>query len=245
MPVKEPSAPAPPLPSTAPAQERAPSPSNPLGDAPTIDPPAGKGTRKKKAPKRKPSKRAKATNPAPRKPQNRYEPYRKAEPTPEPEASRPADPVLLESLDNTAKAIFKADREALEYVESLRTRTAALLEYVNRTGDQLRSCKGTMERIQLFVSERSKMGDRRNHEHSLGSSNPREMRWDGRTAVLDFGEPDDEDNAPYVGQKPSLVFIPDLVFGRNPGLFPALTRDQNGPFPAIEGHFSKCIQSAS
>lgn len=202
MPVQEPSAPAPPPPSTIPAQERTPSLPPSPGDAPTINPPRGKKTasKKKTAPKGKATEKAKLATPvdAPtsQRVRYRYEPYRKADPTPEPEADLPADPEELETLDATAKTLYKSDREVLEYIESLKRRTSAMLEHVNRTDSQLRSCKGSMERIQSFVAQWKKMGDQWTHEDLLGIGNL-EAKWvDGRTEMLDLDESDEEDNAP-------------------------------------------------
>jgi hypothetical protein len=136
--------------------------------------------------------------PAPQQVRSRYEPYRKADPTPEPEGNLPADPEDLETLDSTAKVLYKSDREVLEYVEALNHRTAAILEHVNRTGSQLRSCKGAMERIQLFVDRWQKVDDRWTHQQRHGDGNFRAKWEDGKMRVLDSDEPsEEEDNAPY------------------------------------------------
>jgi len=144
-----------------PVQERAPSSSNSIGDAPIPNPPSGKKTaskKKKKAPKKRVAEEAKQVGsvdtPVHQRARRRYEPYRKADPTPEPEGNLPADPEDLEALDATAKILYKSDRETLEYIGALKRRTAAVLELVNRTGSQLHSYKGAMERLQLFVGQR-------------------------------------------------------------------------------------------
>jgi len=196
MSAQEPSAPAPPPSSIAPAQERAPSPSNSLGDAPITNPPSVRKTgSKKKGSKRRASKRAKAAEPVePPAPLDRYEPYRRAEPTPEREAALPADPEELETLDATAKQLFKSDREVREYVESLKLRTAAMLEHVKRTSSQLRACKGSMGRIGLFMAQRQTV--------------------DGKVEGSDESS-DEEDNAPYVERTLSLLYTPDLTLNRD------------------------------
>ena len=199
MSVQEPSAPAPPPSTITPAQERVPSPSSSLGDPL----PAKKTGSKKKQSKRKTSKRSKTVEPvdppAPKRPRNRYEPYRRAEPTPEREAALPADPEELETLDATAKKLYKSDREVLEYVEALKRRTAAMLEHVNRADSQLRACKGAMGRIGLYMGHWQKMEDRWTHQELFGSGNFR-ARWvDGKMEVLDSEESsdDDDDTTPY------------------------------------------------
>lgn len=197
MPVKEPSAPAPPRPSVAPAQEQSPSPQNSLNGAPTIDLHPGKKAagKKKLAPKKKQIGETKPVEPveAPAPRRGRYEPYRKADPTPEPEANLPADPEELDTLDATAKVLYKNDREALEYIESLKRRTAAVLEHVNRSDSQLRSYKGSMERIQLFVGQWKKMDDHWTHEQLPGNGDLRAERENGKMKVLYSNESDDDE----------------------------------------------------
>ena len=154
MSVKESSAPAPPPSFIAPAQVRAPTLPNSFGDPPTIDHLPVKKTDSTKMSKRKVSKQARAAEPVgpPVRQRARYEPYRRAEPTPDREANFPADPEELKTLDATAKTLYKSDREVLEYVETLNRRTAATLEYVNRTDSQLRASKAVMGRIELYVA---------------------------------------------------------------------------------------------
>jgi hypothetical protein len=212
MSVQEPSAPAPPPSSVAPAEERTPSPSNSLGDAPTTGLPPGKKTtskKKKKASKKKVVKNAEpvepADAPAPQQVGYRYEPYRKASPTPELEGNLPADPEELATLDATAKMLYKSDREVLEYIESLKHRTAAVLEHVNRTDSQLRSCNGAMERIQLFVAQWQKMEDHWTPQQLFGDGKFRAKWVDDRMNLLDSDESDDEDNAPYAEKFPSAI----------------------------------------
>ena len=201
MPVQGPSAPAPPLSSIPPSRERALSPSNFLGDAPTIDPPPAKKTSKRNT-----SKRTKTADPVdppvPKRPRDRYEPYRRAEPTPEREAALPADPEDLETLDATAKKLYKSDREVLEYVETLRRRTASMLEHVNRTESQLRACKGVVGRIGFYMNHWQKIEDRWTHQQLFGNGNFRAKWVDGKMEVLDSDESsdddEDDDNTPYV-----------------------------------------------
>jgi hypothetical protein len=121
--------------------------------------------------------------------QYRYEPYRKAGPTPEPERSRPADPRDLEALEATTEAIYKSDREALEYIEATNRRTAAILEHVNRTRSQLRSFDDVMERIGLFLGQRQNTGDRWAGQRSFDDDSLWEKSVDNMTV---FG-------SPYVG----------------------------------------------
>lgn len=191
MSVQESFVPAPPPSSITPAQERAPSPSSSLGDAPTIDPsPRKKTTKKKKAPKKRVAKKTKQAEPVdappPQPARSRYEPYRRTEPTPEPEGDLPADPEQLETLDATAKMLYKSDREVLEYIESLKHRTAAMLEHVNRTGSQLRSSRGAMERIRLFVGQRKKVDDHWSHPQRFGNG-----------SEMEVPDSEEEDNTPY------------------------------------------------
>lgn len=117
--------------------------------------------KKKKAPKTRVTTRTKLHEPAdaPQRIQYQYEPYRKADITPEPEGDRPASPEDLETLDATAKTLYRSDREALEYIEALNHRTAAILEHVNRTSSQLRSCEDVVERLGLFLGQLQKIDD--------------------------------------------------------------------------------------
>jgi len=205
MSVQEPSVTTCPPSSVTPAQERVPSPSNSFGDTP-ID--SQKKASKRKAPKL--AKTAEPVNPpATPRARDRYEPYRRAEPTPEREAALPADPEELETLDATAKQLYKSDREALEYVESLKHRTAAMLEHVNRTGSQLRACKGVIGRIDLFVAQWQRMEDRWTHEQLFGNGGYRAKWVDGKMEVLGSDESSDdgdEDNNPYVNKR-CLLYI--------------------------------------
>lgn len=175
MSVQQLSASVPPLSSIPPAQERTPS----FSAEPTIDPPSGKKTtsekKKKNSPKKRVAEKAKQVEPvdapASQQARCRYEPYRKAEPTTEPEGSLPANPEDLETLDETAKMLYKSDREVLEYIEALKHRTAAMLEHVNRTSSQLRSHKGAMERMQLFVNKWQQTDDHWTHQRPFGDGN--------------------------------------------------------------------------
>jgi hypothetical protein len=188
MSVQERSAPAPLPSSPALAQEQAFPSSNPLGDLPTMESPVKKTGNNKKAPKKKAATKAKPAGPVdapvPQRVRYRYEPYRKADPTPEPEGNLPADLEELETLDATAKMLYKSDREVLEYIEALNHRTAAVLEHVNRTNSQLRSCKGAMERIDVFVDQWQKIDDQWTHQQLFGEGPFEESS-------------DEEDYAPY------------------------------------------------
>lgn len=133
--------------------------------------------------------------PAPRQDKYRYEPYRKANPTPEPEGNRPADSKDLESLDVTAKMIYKSDREILTYIEALNHRTAAILEHVNRTGSQLRSCEVIMEKIELSAGQSQRVGDRSMHQQLLADGSPWKGLADKKAVVLGSHE---EHNVPCV-----------------------------------------------
>ena len=187
MSIREPPSPVLPPSSIAPAQERATSPSNSLGDTPTTNPPPAGG---KKASKRKTSKRAKPAKqvdpPAPQR--TRYEPYHRAKSTPEREAAPPADPEELETLDATAKKLYKSDREVLDYVESLKRRTAAMLKHVNRADSQLRSYKGAMGRIGLYMAQWQKIEDRWTPQQLFGDGNFKAKWVDGKMEVLGSDE---------------------------------------------------------
>ena len=199
---------------SAPAQERAPTSSNSVGDMPTADSLlaneiAGKKKGKKKALTKKVAKRAEpgesVDDPAAQRGQYQYDPYRKAGPTPEPEGSRPADPEELDTLNATARVLFKSDREVLDYVEALNYRTAAILEYANRTGSQLRSSKGVRERIELYVDQLQETGDRGAHQQPSGDAPVVAKRKSGEVEASGSDESlDDGDDAPYVGEPPHL-----------------------------------------
>jgi len=209
MSVKEPSASVPTPSSIAPAQEGAPFPSNSLGDAPTIDPTPGKKTAGQKKTSKKRVANVQPVEPvdAPATPRvrDRYDPYQKATVIPGPEGNLPAHPEELETLDATAKMIYKSDREVLEYIEALKHRTAAMLEHVNRNGSQLRSYKGAMERINLFVGQWQKIDDRWTHQQLFGDGNFRAKWEDGKMRVLDSDESSDEEeeDTPYARKKHS------------------------------------------
>jgi len=202
MSTQDPPVPALPSSSVTPTQELTPSNSNPLHNAPTTDPPPEKKTTSKSKRKETPKKRAlkiiglvaPVNLPLRRRARQIRRPYRKAIPTPEPEGNLPADPKELEILDSTTKTLYKSDREVLEYIESLKHRTAAVLEQVSRTDSQLLSCKGVMARIQSFVGQWEKMGNRLAHQQLFDSENLRAKCEDG---VLDSDEASgEEDNDP-------------------------------------------------
>lgn len=183
--------------SSALAQERATSLSNTPADMPAIDSSIKMSIgKKKKVPRERKTTRTKPSEPAdaiaPPRVRYRYEPYRKADPNQEQEGDYPADPEDLRKLDATAKAIYRSDREMLEYIEALNRRTAAVLEHVNRTSSQLRSCEGVMERIDLFVGQWQKTCDRPANQQVLGD-NPLEVN--NGAIVPGSGE---EGDAPYV-----------------------------------------------
>lgn len=195
MSTKELSAPAPPPSFITPDQGRVPSPSNSLSVEPIIDSPPVKKTGSKTS-KIKVSKQdgaAEQIDP-PARQRARYEPYRKAEPTPEREAALPADPEDLETLDATAKTLYKSDREVLEYVETLKRRAAAISEHVNRTSSQLRARKDVMERIELYMAQLEGIEDRRTRKQLFGDGNPGEERVGDKTEVL--GPDDSSDGHP-------------------------------------------------
>jgi hypothetical protein len=156
--------------SSAPIQERTPSPKIPLDG---VDPKkAGKkkGVLKKKvATQTKPVKSV--DGPASQRVRYRYEPYQKGDPTPETEGDLSADTEEeLESLGAAAKLLYKSDREILDYVEALNRRTAALLENANRASSQLRSCRSFMERIKLFVDQQQKIEEKPTYQKLFGVS---------------------------------------------------------------------------
>ena len=122
----------------------------------------------------------------PHRDRRRYEPYRKADATPEPERSLPADPEDLETLDATAKKLYKSDREILEYIENLKRRTAGVLDHVNRVDSKLRANKGAMERIEFFTRNWKRMGEEWTEQQLFGDS-------DSETS-LGSDEPSDKEN---------------------------------------------------
>jgi hypothetical protein len=119
----------------------------------------------------------------------RYEPYPKAKPTPEPERGLPADRDYLETLGAAAKALYRGDRELLEYIVALEDRTAAILEHVNRTETQLRSAQGALERIQSYVRRWEEIGG---FQQPFGDGDSR-MKLDGDKVTLAPDESDEED----------------------------------------------------
>lgn len=164
-------------------------------NAQAVDPsPRKKPTgKRRKAPKKKVTKRPESpesvVSPTPRRVQYRYTPYRRADPTPESEGDLPADPKDLETLDETVKLIYRRDRELLEYIESIKNRTAAILLYVNRTESKLDLHKGSMERLRQYMHRQAGTDDR-----PLG----REFLWGDGIAEADFDEPlEEEDVIPY------------------------------------------------
>ena len=184
-----------------PAQERVLYASNFDRDAPVVDLPPVK-TANGKA-----SKNGTATGATPVKPADppatqraryRYEPYRRAGPTPGREGNLPADPEDLETLDVTSKEIYKSDHEILEYIEALNHRTAAVLEHVNRNSSQLHSCKGVMEKIQQFVDQWRNTGGQWTSQQSVGDSNLGAEWESGKMKILASEESSGEDDdAPY------------------------------------------------
>lgn len=213
MSVQEPTAPALSSPSVAPVQERAPSSSKSIGDAPTIDPSLrkkatgkNKAQKKRVAEKLKPAEPAETPRPSPQEARYRYDPYRKVDPIPESEGNLPASPDELETLDAMAKMIYQGDREALEYIEALQRRTAAIMEQIDRTGSQLHSVNSTIGKMQLFIGHWSKMSDRRTHKQLSGDGNSRTKWGGGKMTMLGSHEPAEEENdAPYVKSFSPLI----------------------------------------
>ena len=190
---------------SAPVQEGFSTASNPPGDASTANfSRAQKDTGKNKPPRGEVAfdidsvESVDAT--APHRAQYPYEPYRKAGTTPGPEGNLPAAPDALETLDATAKMIYKSDREILEYIKSLKLRTAATLEHINRTDAQLRASNGAMERIEFFASHRQEVYHPLAVQPLFGIGAPR-TDWKGDEMVtLDPDEPTGEgSNARFVG----------------------------------------------
>lgn len=159
--------------SSAPVREQISSPSGVPGDASAVNPsPVKRKTDKDKPPRNKMPTKVNPVesvyNPAFHKDRHRYEPYRKGDPTQEPEGGFPSDPTDLKTLDATAKKLYKNDREILEYVESLKDRTAAILEYINRTDSQLRASDSAIKVIEQFVRDWWKMCQGRTHKQPFG-----------------------------------------------------------------------------
>ena len=184
------------------ARERATSPSNNSGDVSATESSPIKKTigKDKNVPKNRVATRTNPSEPtdtpASQGVEYSYEPYRKADSTPEPERSRPANPKDLEALETSAKAIYKSDREVVEYIEAVNRRTAGILEYVNRTSPQLRSCEGVMDRIELFISRQQNTSGGWARPPLFGNDSLREKPVDNTT--LAFGS-DEEGNDPCVG----------------------------------------------
>ena len=174
--------------------------------AQTIDPPPRKRASRKgrKVPKKKLANGSESSgsmgSPTPRRVQYRYNPYRRADPTPVPEGDLPADPEDLETLDETAKLVYRRDRELLEYIESIKDRTAAILSYVNQTESKLHSHRGSMERLRQYIHHRARIDD---------PSRDREFLWDGGIAE------------PYV-ESFALWTCAEFVFQQEPIFTPQL-----------------------
>lgn len=155
-------------------QEQVPSPSSFHDGPPTVNPPsvnkiAGSEQNAQEEKVKEEVEPAELLDPTdPRLLQYPYVPHPEADLGSEPEDSGPADPRDLETLDATAKMLFKGDREILGYIEALNYRTAAILEHVNRTKSELLLCKDSRERIKLFVDNLQKTGDRGAHGQLLG-----------------------------------------------------------------------------
>ena len=114
---------------------------------------------------------------------SRFEPYQRAEPTPEPEENLPADPRDLESLDATAKELYAMDRETLKYIEDLNHRTATLLELVNRNESQLRAANAAIGRIEGFVRSWQRMDDHWTLPQLVGNESFR-AKWENNKIVI-------------------------------------------------------------
>lgn len=174
--------------------------------------PAGK---RRKASKKKVTQRPESpesvVSPTPRRAQYRYTPYQRADPTPESEGDLPADPEDLETLDETAKLIYRRDRELMEYIESIKDRTEAILLHVNRTESKLNSHKGSMVRLQQYLHQHIGINDR---------PRGRMFPWGDGVAEADIDEPpEEEDPIPY-----AETFAPwrraELPLQQEPGFIP-------------------------
>lgn len=126
--------------------------------------------------------------------QLRYEPYQKADSTPEPEGNLPADPKLLDIINVTAKKLYESDREILDYIQNLKCRTAAILEHVNRIHSQLRASIGAIERLKQFVHNWQKMNDHWSRAELLGDGDFRAKLEDDKMPILSSDEPSDKEN---------------------------------------------------
>jgi hypothetical protein len=161
--------------------------------------------KRKAATKTDPVKSVDAT--ATRRSQYRYEPYRKADPTPEPEGNCPSDFEDLQTLDATAKMIYKSDLEILEYIEALQGRTSAILEQVNRNDSQLRSGQYAMERIEQYACNWQKMDDHWTDQQLLGDGNFRAKWENGKKIILGSDESSDEEEGARCAEIFSLFWI--------------------------------------
>lgn len=181
-------------------QEQVPSPSSFHGDAPTVNPPpvnkrAGNEEKVQEERVKEEVGPAELLDPTdPHLLQYLHVPHPETDLGPEPEDGGPADPRDLETLDATAKMLFKGDREIIGYIEALNHRTAAILEHVNRKKSELLSCKESRERIKLFVDNLRKTIYRGTHGQLLGEAlNP---------DLPPMAIPNENEVVPTVGEHP-------------------------------------------
>ena len=138
-------------------------------------------------------------------------PYdRKASSTSGPGVNRLADPKDLERLDATAKELYKSDLEILTYIETLKQRTAAIMEQVKHDSSVLYSNRRAMERIELYTRNWQRMDGHWTEEELNGDWHLRAELQDRRMTTPDpFDFSDEEGDAWYVGIS-SLLNTPDL-----------------------------------
>ncbi|KAF9777869.1 hypothetical protein BJ322DRAFT_514935 [Thelephora terrestris] len=208
-------------------EEQAPFTSNSSGYVPTVDP----------SPVRKAAGRKK------RKAATKADPVKAVDATATRQKGNcPADPEDLETLDATAKMLYKSDLEILQYIEALQGRTAAILEQVNRNDSQLRSGQCAVERIEQYACNWQKMDDRWTDQQLLGDGNFRAKWEDGKRIILGSDESSDEEEGARCAEFFfSLLRTPDLTIDRDPGQFPTMVRGKNGAYPTLQEHLSKNV----
>ena len=227
---------------SVPTQEQVPFTSSSSAHASTIDPtPAKKATSKKRkmAIKADPVKLVDAS--ATRRSQCRYEPYRKTVPTPEPEENCPADLKDLQTLDATAKKLYKSDLEMLEYIETLKGRTAAILKQVNLNDTQLRSGQSAMARIEQYVRTWQRMKDRWTDQQLFGDDNFRAKWKDGKRIILGPDESADEEEGSRCAKNFSFWICLALRFTGTPVYSPQWSAARTEPTLRSKSTFSSML----